>query len=171
MAWWSRLSVRGRLTFAVTVASAVALLTLSWLTMAWLRQALVNQVEVRNSAALEATYTPIKKNPNAMIDKIEQANDFGPLPTVTRLELGAVPSDTLAAVAYEPATPAGLVATDGDELIKEKADYVLYVPDAPRLISPIISVIPLQLLAYMIAVWRGADVDQPRNLAKSVTVE
>jgi len=63
------------------------------------------------------------------------------------------------------------VATDGDELIKEKADYVLYVPDAPRLISPIISVIPLQLLAYMIAVWRGADVDQPRNLAKSVTVE
>ena len=62
MAWWSRLSVRGRLTFAVTVASAVALLTLSWLTMAWLRQALVNQVEVRNSAALEATYTPIKKN-------------------------------------------------------------------------------------------------------------
>ena len=63
------------------------------------------------------------------------------------------------------------VATDGDELIKEKADYVLYVPDAPRLISPIISVIPLQLLAYMIAVWRGADVDQPRNLAKTVTVE
>ena len=63
------------------------------------------------------------------------------------------------------------VATDGDELIKEKADYVLYVPEAPRLISPIISVIPLQLLAYMIAVWRGADVDQPRNLAKSVTVE
>ena len=63
------------------------------------------------------------------------------------------------------------VATDGDELIKEKADYVLYVPEAPRLISPIISVIPLQLLAYTIAVWRGADVDQPRNLAKSVTVE
>jgi len=48
---------------------------------------------------------------------------------------------------------------------------VLYVPEAPRLISPIISVIPLQLLAYTIAVWRGADVDQPRNLAKSVTVE
>ena len=63
------------------------------------------------------------------------------------------------------------VATDGDELIREKADYVLYVPEAPRLISPIISVIPLQLLAYTIAVWRGADVDQPRNLAKSVTVE
>ncbi len=63
------------------------------------------------------------------------------------------------------------VATDGDELIKEKADHVLYVPDMPELISPIVSVIPLQLLAYHIAVWRGADVDQPRNLAKSVTVE
>ena len=52
MAWWSRLSVRGRLTFAVTVASAGALLTLSWLTMAWLREAVVNQVGVRYSAPL-----------------------------------------------------------------------------------------------------------------------
>ncbi len=63
------------------------------------------------------------------------------------------------------------VATDGDALIREKADHVLYVPEVPPLISPIVSVIPLQLLAYHIAVWRGADVDQPRNLAKSVTVE
>ena len=63
------------------------------------------------------------------------------------------------------------VATDGDTRIAEKADHVIYVPDCPPLLSPIVSVIPLQMLAYHIAVWRGADVDQPRNLAKSVTVE
>jgi len=63
------------------------------------------------------------------------------------------------------------VATRGDEAIAQKADRVLYVPDTPRLLSPLVSVIPLQLLAYHIAVRRGCDVDQPRNLAKSVTVE
>ncbi|MCC6799779.1 MAG: glutamine--fructose-6-phosphate transaminase (isomerizing) [Anaerolineae bacterium] len=63
------------------------------------------------------------------------------------------------------------IATDGDTLIADKADHVLYVPPVPPLLSPVVSVIPLQLLAYHIAVWRGADVDQPRNLAKSVTVE
>ncbi|HLE29061.1 MAG TPA: glutamine--fructose-6-phosphate transaminase (isomerizing) [Anaerolineales bacterium] len=63
------------------------------------------------------------------------------------------------------------IATDGDELLATKADHVLYVPDAPPLLQPVISVIPLQLLAYHIAVRRGTDVDQPRNLAKSVTVE
>jgi glucosamine--fructose-6-phosphate aminotransferase (isomerizing) len=63
------------------------------------------------------------------------------------------------------------LATEGDELIAEKADYVLYVPETPPLLSPVVDVLPLQLLAYHIAVRRGADVDQPRNLAKSVTVE
>lgn len=63
------------------------------------------------------------------------------------------------------------VATEGDQFIATKADYVLYVPETPELLSPVVTVIPLQLLAYHIAVWRGADVDQPRNLAKSVTVE
>jgi len=63
------------------------------------------------------------------------------------------------------------LATDGDTRIRDKADHVIYVPDAPPLLSPIVSVVPLQLLAYHIAVRRGADVDQPRNLAKSVTVE
>ncbi len=63
------------------------------------------------------------------------------------------------------------LATEGDTLITEKADHVLYLPECPPLLSPVISVLPLQLLAYHIAVWRGADVDQPRNLAKSVTVE
>ena len=63
------------------------------------------------------------------------------------------------------------VATQGDEEIKESADHVIYVPPAPELLSPILEVVPLQLLAYHIAVRRGCDVDQPRNLAKSVTVE
>ncbi len=63
------------------------------------------------------------------------------------------------------------VATEGDTLIAEKADHVIYVPACPPLLSPVVATIPLQLLAYHIAVWRGADVDQPRNLAKSVTVE
>lgn len=63
------------------------------------------------------------------------------------------------------------LATEGDTLIADKADHVLYVPPTPDLLSPIVNVLPLQLLAYHIAVWRGADVDQPRNLAKSVTVE
>ncbi|PJF20877.1 MAG: glutamine--fructose-6-phosphate aminotransferase, partial [Phototrophicales bacterium] len=63
------------------------------------------------------------------------------------------------------------IATEGDTFIQTKADYVLYIPECPSFLSPIVSVIPLQLLAYHIAVWRGADVDQPRNLAKSVTVE
>jgi glucosamine--fructose-6-phosphate aminotransferase (isomerizing) len=63
------------------------------------------------------------------------------------------------------------VATEGDTKIKESADHVLYVPAAPELLSPIMEIVPLQLLAYHIAVRRGCDVDQPRNLAKSVTVE
>ncbi len=63
------------------------------------------------------------------------------------------------------------IATEGDEDIREAADHVLYVPDAPELLAPILEVVPCQLLAYHIAVRRGCDVDQPRNLAKSVTVE
>jgi glucosamine--fructose-6-phosphate aminotransferase (isomerizing) len=63
------------------------------------------------------------------------------------------------------------LATEGDEEIKEAADHVLYIPTAPEELSPILEIVPLQLLAYHIAVRRGCDVDQPRNLAKSVTVE
>jgi glucosamine--fructose-6-phosphate aminotransferase (isomerizing) len=63
------------------------------------------------------------------------------------------------------------IATEGDEEIRESVDHVLYVPQAPELLLPILEVVPLQLLAYHIAVLRGCDVDQPRNLAKSVTVE
>ena len=63
------------------------------------------------------------------------------------------------------------VATDGDELVQGMTDHVLWIPEAPWMLSPVISVLPLQLLAYHIAAIRGLDVDQPRNLAKSVTVE
>ena len=63
------------------------------------------------------------------------------------------------------------LAIEGDEIIGREADTVIYVPAAPPLLAPIVNVVPLQLLSYHIAVRRGADVDQPRNLAKSVTVE
>jgi glucosamine--fructose-6-phosphate aminotransferase (isomerizing) len=63
------------------------------------------------------------------------------------------------------------VATDGDELIPAIADQVIWVPETPWMLSPVTTVIPLQILAYHIAALRGLDVDQPRNLAKSVTVE
>jgi glucosamine--fructose-6-phosphate aminotransferase (isomerizing) len=63
------------------------------------------------------------------------------------------------------------VATDGDELVASMADEVLWIPEIPWMLSPVITVLPLQMLAYHIAALRGLDVDQPRNLAKSVTVE
>jgi glucosamine--fructose-6-phosphate aminotransferase (isomerizing) len=64
-----------------------------------------------------------------------------------------------------------IVATDGDVQAPSLADDVLWIPEAAWLINPILSVIPLQIMAYHIAAMRGLDVDQPRNLAKSVTVE
>jgi glucosamine--fructose-6-phosphate aminotransferase (isomerizing) len=63
------------------------------------------------------------------------------------------------------------VATEGDDTIGDLVEHVIYIPPAPELLSPLIEIVPLQLLAYYIAVRRGCDVDQPRNLAKSVTVE
>ncbi len=63
------------------------------------------------------------------------------------------------------------VATEGDEEVASKSDHVVYVPKITDLLAPVLTSIPLQLLAYHIAVRRGCDVDQPRNLAKTVTVE
>ena len=63
------------------------------------------------------------------------------------------------------------VATEGDKSIADLADHVIYIPEAGQALTPLLTVIPLQLMAYYIAVKRGCDVDQPRNLAKSVTVE
>ncbi len=63
------------------------------------------------------------------------------------------------------------VVTEGDQVISKMADYTIEIPDTEEPLTPLLSVIPLQLLSYHIAVMRGCDVDQPRNLAKSVTVE
>ena len=114
----------------------------------------------------------MKHGPNALIDEN--------LPVV--IIATRDPNDPLSVVRYEK-TMSNLkevkarsgqviaLATEGDEEIKEAADHVIYVPSAPEELAPILEIVPLQLLAYHIAVRRGCDVDQPRNLAKSVTVE
>jgi len=114
----------------------------------------------------------MKHGPNALIDEN--------LPVV--IIATRDPNHELSMVRYEKTISnlkevkarSGIVialATEGDEEIKEAADHVLYIPPAPEELSPILEIVPLQLLAYHIAVRRGCDVDQPRNLAKSVTVE
>lgn len=67
--------------------------------------------------------------------------------------------------------PVIAIATEGDTRITDVAEHVLFIPKSLEMLTPILSVIPLQLLAYYVGVARGRDVDQPRNLAKSVTVE
>ena len=63
------------------------------------------------------------------------------------------------------------IVTEGDDLAREASNHVIEIPTAPEIIAPILEIVPLQMLAYHVAVRRGCDVDQPRNLAKSVTVE
>jgi glutamine---fructose-6-phosphate transaminase (isomerizing) len=63
------------------------------------------------------------------------------------------------------------IATEGDKEIEHFADHIIYVPPAPELLSPLLEIVPLQLLAYHVAVRRGVDVDRPRNLVKAVTSE
>jgi len=114
----------------------------------------------------------MKHGPNALIDEN--------LPVV--IIATRDPHNELSMVRYEKTSSnlkevkarSGIVialATEGDEEIKDAADHVLYIPPAPEELAPILEIVPLQLLAYHIAVRRGCDVDQPRNLAKSVTVE
>jgi glucosamine--fructose-6-phosphate aminotransferase (isomerizing) len=67
--------------------------------------------------------------------------------------------------------PVIAIASAGDDEVAARADDVIHVPDVPDYLQPLVTVVPLQLLAYHIAVLRGCDVDKPRNLAKSVTVE
>ena len=84
-------------------------------------------------------------------------------------------SPTVSAVVVEQAKARGgsvlTVSTEGDHRAAELADEVFWVPETPWMLSPVVTVLPLQMLAYHIAALRGLDVDQPRNLAKSVTVE
>ena len=114
----------------------------------------------------------MKHGPNALIDEnlpvvIIATRDVNNPGSMTRYEKT---SSNLKEVKARSGVVIAL-ATEGDEEIKEAADHVLYVPAAPEELSPILEIVPLQLLAYHIAVRRGCDVDQPRNLAKSVTVE
>jgi glucosamine--fructose-6-phosphate aminotransferase (isomerizing) len=63
------------------------------------------------------------------------------------------------------------IVTEGDVVVKGLADHTIEIPDTPDALAPLLSVVPLQLISYHIAVMLGRNVDQPRNLAKSVTVE
>jgi glucosamine--fructose-6-phosphate aminotransferase (isomerizing) len=114
----------------------------------------------------------MKHGPNALIDEnlpvvvIATRDDKDP-ESVLRYE------KTLSNIKEVAARSGKLIAiaTEGDHEIAEHVDHVITIPHAPELLAPILEVVPLQLLAYHIAVRRGCDVDQPRNLAKSVTVE
>ncbi len=114
----------------------------------------------------------MKHGPNALIDEnlpvvIIATRDVNSPQSMTRYE------KTMSNL-KEVKARSGIVialATEGDKEIVEEADHVLFVPPAPEELSAILEIVPLQLLAYHIAVRRGCDVDQPRNLAKSVTVE
>jgi glucosamine--fructose-6-phosphate aminotransferase (isomerizing) len=63
------------------------------------------------------------------------------------------------------------IVTEGDETVKDIADHIIEIPESDEILVPLLATIPFQLLSYHIAVMRGCNVDQPRNLAKSVTVE
>jgi glucosamine--fructose-6-phosphate aminotransferase (isomerizing) len=94
-------------------------------------------------------------------------------PVITVLTQGAVYDKTISAVQEVKARGAFTIAVayEDDDQVAKHADRVLRVPRVPDLLSPVVSIVPLQLLAYHVAVARGHDIDQPRNLAKSVTVE
>jgi glucosamine--fructose-6-phosphate aminotransferase (isomerizing) len=107
----------------------------------------------------------LKHGPIALLDR--------DTPLVAVATAGATYEKVISNVAEVRAreAPVVAVATDGDEEITRYAQDVLYVPETLEQLTPVVAVLPLQLLAYEVAVARGTDVDQPRNLAKSVTVE
>ncbi|MFY9804314.1 MAG: glutamine--fructose-6-phosphate transaminase (isomerizing) [Candidatus Acidiferrales bacterium] len=114
----------------------------------------------------------MKHGPNALIDEnlpvvVIATRDESDPASMTRYE------KTLSNIQEVKARDGIVVAvvTEGDRQAREVADHVVEVPSAPEILAPILEIVPLQLLAYHIAVRRGCDVDQPRNLAKSVTVE
>ena len=107
----------------------------------------------------------MKHGPIALIDEV--------MPVVAIVTKDALYEKMISQVQQAKARGGVVIAlaTEGDESVLREADHVIYVPETPSMLAPIINVIPLQLLSYHIAERRGADVDQPRNLAKSVTVE
>ena len=114
----------------------------------------------------------MKHGPNALIDErlpVVVVNTREPGNKSSELRYEKTHSNIVEVKAREGVVIS--VLTEGDELSSKVSDRTIFVPAASDLLAPILSVIPLQLLAYHIAVRRGCDVDQPRNLAKSVTVE
>lgn len=114
----------------------------------------------------------MKHGPNALIDEtlpvvVIATRDVASRESMVRYE------KTLSNLQEVKAREGKVIAvvTEGDTEVSKVADEVIEIPVAPELLSPILEIVPLQLLAYHIAVRRGCDVDQPRNLAKSVTVE
>ncbi|HKV29005.1 MAG TPA: glutamine--fructose-6-phosphate transaminase (isomerizing) [Candidatus Acidoferrales bacterium] len=114
----------------------------------------------------------MKHGPNALIDEnlpvvIIATRDENDAASMTRYE------KTVSNIKEVKARDGIVIAivTEGDHLAREAADHVIEIPAAPEILTPVLEILPLQLLAYHIAIRRGCDVDQPRNLAKSVTVE
>jgi len=114
----------------------------------------------------------MKHGPNALIDEnlpvvIIATRDENDTASMTRYE------KTVSNIKEVKARDGIVISivTEGDRLAREASDHVIEIPSAPEILTPILEILPLQLLAYHIAVRRGCDVDQPRNLAKSVTVE
>ncbi len=114
----------------------------------------------------------MKHGPNALIDEnlpvvVLATHDKADPDSVTRYEKSV---SNIQEVKARDGIVISIVTT-GDHLARKSSDHILEVPSAPELLAPLLEIIPLQLLAYHIAIRRGCDVDQPRNLAKSVTVE
>ncbi len=114
----------------------------------------------------------MKHGPNALIDEnlpvvVIATRDESDPSSVTRYEKTV--SNLIEVKARDGIVVS--IVTEGDRLARETSDHAIEIPPAPELLAPILEILPLQLLAYHIAVRRGCDVDQPRNLAKSVTVE
>jgi glucosamine--fructose-6-phosphate aminotransferase (isomerizing) len=107
----------------------------------------------------------MKHGPIALVDE--------ETPSVFLLPRGAIYDKVMSNLEEVKARggPVLAIACEGDEEVAARADEVIYVPDVPDYLQPLVSVVPLQFLAYHIALLRGCDVDKPRNLAKSVTVE
>ena len=95
------------------------------------------------------------------------------MPTVVIATNGSIYEKTISNIQEIKARGGKVIAvvTEGDTIVSHMADHCIWVPETDEYLTPLLSSIPLQLFAYYIAVNKGRDVDQPRNLAKSVTVE
>ena len=107
----------------------------------------------------------MKHGPIALVDR--------ETPCVFVAPRGSLHAKTLSNIEEVRAREAPIigVGTEGDDSVAELSDVFLPIPDAPEVVQPLLAVVPLQLLAYHVARRRGCDIDKPRNLAKSVTVE